>query len=84
MDYLTFKLNEKLKEKGETLELDDNDNIKGWDTQLEGLKTQFPTMFNAGKKEIDSKKLPESNHNNETEPESLEEALKMQYEGGGE
>lgn len=48
VDYLTFKLNEKLKEKGETLEIDENDNIKGWDTQLEGLKTQFPTMFEAG------------------------------------
>lgn len=45
VDYLTFKLNEKLKEKGETLELDDNDSIKGWDDKLTGLKTQFPTMF---------------------------------------
>lgn len=83
VDYLTFKLNEKLKEKGETLELDENDNIKGWAAQLEGLKTQFPTMFNVGKKEIDSKRLPESNHDNEAEPESLEEALKIQYEGDG-
>lgn len=83
VDYLTFKLNEKLKEKGETLELDENDNIKGWAAQLEGLKTQFPTMFNVGKKEIDSKRLPESNHDNEAEPKSLEEALKIQYEGDG-
>ena len=45
VDYLTFKLNEKLKEKGETLELDENENIKGWDDKLSGLKTQFPTMF---------------------------------------
>jgi len=45
VDYLTFKLNEKLNEKGETLELDENDNIKNWDSQLSGLKTQFPTMF---------------------------------------
>lgn len=45
VDYLTFKLNEKLKEKGESLELDENDNIKNWDSQLSGLKTQFPTMF---------------------------------------
>lgn len=45
VDYLTFKLNEKMKEKGETLELDENDNIKGWDDKLSGLKTQFPTMF---------------------------------------
>lgn len=83
VDYLTFKLNEKLNEKGETLELDENDNIKGWAAQLEGLKTQFPTMFNVGKKAIDSKRLPESNHNNEAEPKSLEEALKIQYEGDG-
>lgn len=83
VDYLTFKLNEKLKEKGETLELDENDKIKGWAAQLEGLKTQFPTMFNVGKKEIDSKRLPESNHDNEAEPKSLEEALKIQYEGDG-
>ena len=49
VDYLTFKLNEKLKDKGEALELDENENIKGWDDKLTGLKTQFPTMFeNAG------------------------------------
>lgn len=45
VDYLTFKLEEKLKEKGESLELDESDNIKGWTTRLEGLKTQFPKMF---------------------------------------
>lgn len=45
VDYLTYKLNEKLKEKGESLELDENENIKGWDDKLSGLKTQFPTMF---------------------------------------
>lgn len=49
VDYLTFKLNEQLKEKGETLELDENDNIKGWDDRLTGLKTQFPSMFGGGK-----------------------------------
>ena len=52
VDYLTFKLKEKLKEKGETLELDENDNIKGWDAQLDGLKTQFPNMFESGQKKI--------------------------------
>lgn len=45
VDYLTYKLGEKLKEKGEKLELDDNENIKGWDDKLSGLKTQFPNMF---------------------------------------
>lgn len=58
IDYLTFKLEEKLKEKGETLELDENDNIKGWDSQLDGLKTQFPTMFESGTKKIEPNKLP--------------------------
>ena len=29
VDYLTFKLNEKLKENGKNLDLDENDNIKG-------------------------------------------------------
>ncbi len=51
VDYLTFKLNEKLKEKGEALELDENDNIKGWDDRLSGLKTQFPSMFESAGKE---------------------------------
>ena len=55
VDYLTYKLNEKLKEKGEALELDENENIKGWDDKLSGLKTQFPTMFESssqGKKNV--------------------------------
>lgn len=63
VDYLTFKLNEKLKEKGETLELDENENIKGWDDKLSGLKTQFPTMFESASKEgfrvLGDNRLPE-------------------------
>lgn len=60
VDYLTFKLNEKLKEKGETLELDENENIKGWDSQLAGLKVQFPSMFESGQKKIiETNKLPD-------------------------
>ena len=51
VDYLTFKLNEKLKENGEALELDENDNIKGWEDKLSGLKTQFPTMFESTSKD---------------------------------
>lgn len=45
VDYLTFKLNEKMKEKNEKLELDENDNIKDWNDKVSGLKVQFPTMF---------------------------------------
>ena len=65
VDYLTFKLNEKLKEKGEALELDENDNIKGWDALKDGLKTQFPTMFesasnNDGYQVLGDNRLPNS------------------------
>ena len=90
VDYLTFKLNEKLKEKGETLELDENDNIKGWGDRLNGLKTQFPNMFesgdggNGGYKPLGTDGLPKGDPNKSTEPKSLEEALKLQYEGNGE
>ena len=48
VDYLSFKLQESLKEKDEKLELDENDNIKGWDARLESLKIQFPNMFEGG------------------------------------
>lgn len=75
VDYLTFKL----KEKGD-LALDENGKIKGWDDKLAGLKTQFPTQFEAeGKKKIIENKLPEP-ETHENEPSSLEEALKMAYE----
>lgn len=54
VDYLTFKL----KEKGE-LALDEQGKIKNWDDKLAGLKTQFPTQFEAeGKKNIIENKLP--------------------------
>lgn len=41
VDYLTFKL----KEKGETIELDEQGNIKGWADKVAALKTQLPTQF---------------------------------------
>lgn len=83
VDYLTFKLNEKLKEKGETLELDENENIKGWEDKLSGLKTQFPTMFEStsgDKKVMGDNRLPEGNKDRQSEPTTLAEALKQQYE----
>lgn len=67
VDYLTYKLNEKLNEKGEKLELDENDNIKSWENHLSGLKTQFPTMFEGktdnGFKPVDSEGLPTGDTN---------------------
>ena len=57
--YLTFKLEEKLKAEGKTLELDDNENIKGWDDLLSGLKTQLPNQFESViDKKIDPNRLP--------------------------
>lgn len=90
VDYLTYKLHEKLKEKGEKLELDDNDNIKGWDSQLEGLKTQFPTMFetNGGKggfEPIEKGGLPKGGNNKTVTKEQFkamtyEERVKLKKE----
>lgn len=45
IDYLTYKINEKMAEQGKTLELDENDNIKGWDDVISALKTQCPQHF---------------------------------------
>ena len=82
VDYLTYKLNEKVKEKGESLELDENDNIKGWSDKLSGLKIQFPTMFesvsdsNDGYQVLNPNKLP----NGETTGTlTKEELLKKPY-----
>lgn len=84
VDYLTFKLNEKLKEKGENLELDENENIKGWDDKLSSLKTQFPKMFESegddGYKRLDNGRLQGGAGNGSPEPQSLADALKQQYE----
>lgn len=82
VDYLTFKLNESLREKGESLELDENDNIKGWDSRLETLKTTFPTMFNSGDgdgeyKPVGNGKLPNPNPDKTV---TKEQFMKMGYE----
>lgn len=60
VDYMTFKLESKLKDKNKTLELDDNGNIKGWNDIISGLKTQFPQQFETSTiKKIDEHKLEE-------------------------
>lgn len=67
--YLTYKLTEKLKEDGKTLELDETENIKGRDDLLSGLKTQFPYMFESGvdgRKILDGGKLPETDKDSGT------------------
>ena len=63
VDYLSFKLNEKLKANGETLELDDNGKVKGWESRIEELKTAYPNMFASQGKDgytpIGDNRLPE-------------------------
>lgn len=80
IDYLTFKINEKLKGEGKTLELDENENIKGWEDILSGVKTQFPAQFEkASGVQVDANPLPTGDQG-KAEPKSLAEALQMQYE----
>lgn len=80
IDYLTFKVNEKLKGEGKTLELDENENIKNWDDLLSGLKTQFPKQFEtAGKGGFDPNPLPDGDHR-ATEPQTLADALRLQFD----
>ena len=80
IDYLTFKVNEKMREKGQSLELDENDNIKGWDGILSDLKTQLPKQFeSAASGGVDPQPLPNGDHR-ETQPQTLADALRMQHE----
>ena len=81
VDYLAFKINEKLSGEGKSLELDENEHIKGWDDLLSGLKTQFPTQFEkaGGGVKVDANPLPEGD-NRTAEPTSLAEALQQQFD----
>lgn len=78
VDYLTYKLEEKLKENGETLQLDDNENIKGWNDKLTALKTQFPKMFESSSstKTVEPNKLPNNNDKNKL---TKADIFKMSY-----
>lgn len=79
--YMTYVINEKLKADGKALELDENENIKGWDDICSGLKTQHPAFFKAGKSDpkIDPQPLPNPN-DNKPEPTTLAEAMRQRYE----
>ena len=84
IDYMTFKIKEMLKEKGEELKIDDDGNIKGWDDMLTTLKTQFPAHFESsegGSRQIIENKLDKGDPaGGSAEPKDLAEALKQQYE----
>ena len=82
VDYITFKLNEKLREKNEKLEVDDSGKIKHWSEHLADLKTQFPNMFtaSAGGKQVIENRLPKGESDAAAEPDTLAEALKQAYD----
>ncbi len=78
VDYLSYKLESQLKADGKSLELDDTDNIKGWDTLLSGLKTQFPNWFEGvGNKRYKDQSLPNGSGGGEI---TLEQFRKMGVE----
>lgn len=78
VDYLTYKLENQLKADGKTLELDDSDNIKGWDALLSGLKTQYPNWFEGvGDKKYKDHSLPGGGGGSEI---TLEQFRKMGVE----
>ena len=84
VDYITFKLNERLNKDGFKLDLDENGNVKGLDSRISELKTAFPKMFEGGNTpdglKVLEKKLPEGDGDRTDEPKTLAEALKQQYE----
>lgn len=83
-EFLAFKYEKKLKEEGKALELDDNKHIKDSKTIIDSLKTTNPKSFESGKgngaKVFENGRLPGSEGERETEPTSLADALKMEYE----
>ena len=80
IDYLTYKINEKLKGEGKALELDENENIKGWDDLLSGLKTQFPTQFEKAGNNVHVDALPLPTSDNNSSGVTKEEFAKMGYQ----
>ena len=83
VDYLAYKINEKYAEQGKSLELDENENIKGWESVIAELKTQLPNQFGSaeggGGKEgriIEPNQLPKST---DQKGYTKEELLKKPY-----
>ena len=81
VDYAEYLVNKSLKETGNTLELDDNEKIKGADDLIKDLKVSSPGIF---KKEesikVEELQLDGGDKDHQTEPQTLAEALKMKYE----
>ena len=80
IDYLIWKA--KTDNGGKPLELGDDQKVKGIDDLVSGLKTSSPNHFKKadGSKKVDPNPLPGGDPG-KTEPATLAEALRMQYEG---
>lgn len=77
IDYLMYRA----KNGEKPLELGDDGKVKGLDALVESLKTTLPNQFkqsNSGGMRVDATPLPTGNSNEE--PETLADALRMQYE----
>lgn len=80
IDYLTFKLENKLKDENKHLEMDEQGNIKDWKPIADELKVQFPKQFESAQvKQFEPNKLPKGD-DTKPEPVSLADALKAKYE----
>lgn len=79
VDYLTYRLESKLKTENKKIELDDNDNIKDWNDYCDSLKTQFPNMFESSySKKFYEQKLPDKK--DEEKGLTKTDILKMPYQ----
>lgn len=75
IDYLIFKMSSDAEWKAE---LDDNGNVKGIDDKIKGMKTQFPSQFEASsQKKIEEHRLPDDNNEAKV---TKEEFAKMGYQ----
>ena len=82
IDYLTYRVMENLKANGKTLEVDENENIKDWNDIRDSLKTQCPKQFESGSNsnKVDANPLPEGDDRKNTDPKTLADALRMEFE----
>lgn len=83
LDYAFYKANEKLKEDGKVIELDESEHVKGVDDLIKSLKIQLPNQFDgssagndSGRKEIEENNLPNGNNDKTV---TREQFLKMGF-----
>lgn len=81
IDYVSYVIERDLKEQGKNLELDENENIKGWDELISTTKTKVPSQFESAqtqRKVLEGGKLPSGTH--EPQVVTKEQFDKMGYQ----